>query len=347
MVSTQPTISFKYFRLKKNIIPKDLKELFYLSWEDALWDILIHKKIKKGSLILVPDFYCSDVEENIKNHGYKIARYRILSNLKADKKSFSNSIVKYKPSVIVIFHPVGMKSNLLDNFDWIKKITGKSILIEDAVHRVVDAGDYKIIRTNHFVMDSLRKVVPLQGAHIIGNTSDLNFNPPPALQSYLYFIKVNINCMLMNICWTLGFNKWAEYLMLKGYGLIGDEIKPARGSLIAKFLSDRLDIKNIQKLREKQVNFYKEKLNNFLPFRLSLKNKDKKHLRGYPVILSISKAEKILHFLRKNGLLVRFELEGSNWSKKQKIIYLPLGFHVNDRIQDKICFLVNEAYRKV
>lgn len=347
MIPTQPVISFKYFSIRKNSTPKGIKELFYLSWEDALWDILIHKKVKKGSIILLPDFYCSDVEKNIKNHGYKIARYRIRPDLTADRKSFFTSIVKYKPSVVIIFNPVGIKNNLFDNLSWLSKVTHKAILIEDSVHRVLDLQAIKIIKKNHFVVDSLRKVIPIQGSRVFGRTCDLDFNVPSVFNSLSYFIKVNINCLLMNIFWTLGFCKKAEKLMLAGYDLIGDSIFPVRGSIIARFFSDRINVDKIQNLKKKQVNYYEQKLIETLSVKLKLKENDKKNLRGYPLILPVSAGNKILKYLREQGLLVRFELEDSLWSKKHKIIYLPLGFDLSRKSQDKICFLVNKAIQKV
>lgn len=347
MVSTQPVLSLKYFRLRKNNIPKGIKELFYLSWEDALWDILTHKKVKKGSLVFVPDFYCSDVEKNISKHGYRIIRYHINSNLEVDKKSFLNLIKKYKPAVVIVLHPVGIKSNLFDDINKLVKISGKAILIEDAVHRTLSTDDFTIIKTNHFVMDSLRKVVPLQGCRVFGKKEDLNFNVPPITQAFWYFLRVNANCFLMNICWTLGLFGRAEKLMLKGYDLIGDSQFPARGSMIAKFFGNRLDTNKIQSLKQKQVSFYERELKDLPVVKLKIKNEDKKHLRGYPVILAIKNADKILSLLRKNRLLVRFELNECRWSKKQKIIYLPMGIHVNLHRQKIIMLLVKQAFAGV
>ncbi len=325
MISPQPIFSLKYFRLRKNKIPKNIKCLFYLSWEDAFWDILLHKNIKLGSYILVPDFYCNDVEKNIKLHGYKLAYYKINRDLTANKKSFKSVISKLKPAVVVIFHAVGIKNNLLDNPKWLMRTVGDSILIEDAVHRVQDANDIKIYKKNHFVIDSLRKVVPIQGSRLFGKTEDLNFKIPNIFQSLPYSFKVNFFWFLTTLCWTLNFQKSAERLMIKSYSLIGDSILPARGLALGKFFSDRLNISFIQKMKRQQVNYYESNLKDIIPANLKIINKDKKHLRGYPLILPVNYANEILSYLRNNGLMVRFELNDSSWSQKQKIIYLPLG----------------------
>ena len=344
MISVQPILSLKYFQLRKNKLPKSVKKLFYLSWEDALWDLLTKKNIVKGSKILIPSFYCKDVERNIKLHGYKVEFYKILPNLDPDKKSFIDAIKKYNPSVIVIFHPAGIKSNLLDNQKWLAKISGNSILIEDAVHRVLNATDFKIIKRNHFIIDSLRKVIPIQGAHLYGNIDDLNFDVPNVFQSIIYRFKVNYYWFLMVMTWTIGLGKKAEKNMIKGYNIIGDSIKPSRGSVIGRLLSDRINVASLQKIKIKQVNIYEKEIKNVVPIKLTIKDSDKKHLRGYPVILPLVSSAKILKYLRSNNLLVRFELDGSDWSKGQKIIFLPLGFQMSDSQQKEVCKLVKSAF---
>lgn len=344
MISVQPILSFKYFQLRKNSLPKGIRSLFYLSWEDALWDLLYKKNIKKGSYILVPDFYCNDVEKNIKQHGYKIGHYKINKNLSVDKKSFQSKISQLKPGVIVVFHPVGIKSNLFENITWLKNVTKEAILIEDSVHRVIDRKEIKIIKKNHFAIDSLRKVVPLQGARMYGKIEDLNFDEPTIFQSFFYRVKVSIYWFLMIICWTLGFGILAEKLMIKGYEIIGDSKKPSRGSFLSKLLSNHINIRRIQKERVKQFGIYMNKITNRSLGQLKIKEEDKKHLRGFPIILSIKNADMILGYLRCHGLLVCYELDGSFWSTKQKIIYLPFGPQMNKKSNEDICNLVNKAF---
>lgn len=345
MVSVQPIFSFKYFKSKKNTLPRDIKSLFYLSWEDAFWDVLEKKEVKSGSYVLVPDFYCSDVEKNIKNHGYKIVYYKIKKDLTVDKESFEYFSAKYKPAVVVVFHPVGIKSNLFDNKKWLIKTVKDSILVEDCVHRLIDPKEIRILKKNHFIIDSLRKVVPIQGARIFGKVVDIDFKVPPFYQSMFYALGVNTLWFLMVICWTFGLYKLAEKLMIAGYNLIGDSKLPARGLTVNRFLSDRLDISKIERYKINQVDYYEKELNKVLSFRLKLLLEDKKYLRGLPIILKKNKAQKVLNFLRKNNLMVRFELDGSKWSKSQKIIYLPLGPQISTDNLAQICSLVIKSMK--
>lgn len=318
-----------------------------------MWDILSKRRVSKGSSILTPDFFCRDVEKNIRMRGYGVINYKINRNLTADKKDFEKKINKFKPKVIVIFHPVGIKSNLMDATSWIKKITRESILIEDSVHRIVDPRKVKIIKKDHFVIDSLRKVVPLQGASLYGRVKDLDFDSPPFHQSFIYSIRVNILWFLMIISWTLSsyltgklsrtLGDVAEKLMLHGYDLIGDSPFASGGGFLASLLSKRVNINKIQNIKMCQVIRYENKLGKILPMKLYISDENKKDLRGFPVILPINRASKILESLRKGGLLVRFELDDSSWSRKQKIIYLPLGTQMSIRQQDEVCGLTKAA----
>jgi hypothetical protein len=135
----------------------------------------------------------------------------------------------------------------------------------------------------------------------------------------------------------------AEKIMLVGYELIGDSKLSAKGSFLGSFLSNRISIRNIENIKKVQVGYYEKKLRRYLPIKLSILDEDKKHIRGYPVILSNSNSLDILNYLRNEGLLVRFELNGSRWSDKQKIIYLPLGLQMTVKQQDEVCHLVKEA----
>ena len=113
--------------------------------------------------------------------------------------------------------------------------------------------------------------------------------------------------------------------------------------MLAKILCDHLNVREVQKEKVMQSNIYERLISGKILHNLKIKQNDKKHLRGYPVILSVRTADKILSYLRFNGLLVRFELDGSLWSCKRKIIYLPLGPQMNRNSQMKVCDLVNKT----
>ncbi len=332
MLSTKPIHLWKYLGLKKTIIPKGIKRLFYLSFEDALWDLLEKKSIKKGSVILVPEFYCPDVEENIKNHGFKVAYYPVDSELTTSQKMLTEAINKYNPKVVIILHPAGIINQLFSKNYWAKKLYNDLILIEDSVHLIVEPKKIRFLKPNHFVIDSLRKVIPLQGSNLYGKREDLDFEAPPIYQSLWYSIEVHALWFMMNLYRNLGLENKAEKTMQKGYDLIGDSIKPAPGFFIFDILSRHIDIEKVKKIKCNQIEFYEKKLKKLTGFvRIpSYEKKSKGELIGYPLILDNNKAERIIGILRSKGVLVRAELEGNVWSRGQKMIYLPLGPYLNN-----------------
>jgi len=356
MISTKPIYLSKYLRLKRNKTPLKVGRLFYLSWEDALWDILEKKKVKKNSTVLVPEFFCGDVENNIRNHGYKVAYFPVSKELITTEKQLTISIKKYRPSVIIIFHSIGILNTLLKKPTWLKYLNKRTILFEDCVHRVVDPNKIIFHKTNHFIIDSLRKVVPLQGSVAYAQKNDINFSEPPLFQSFIYATSVTLLWFVMNIFWSLTqifnqvklsiwFSNCANYFMKVGYDLIGDNAKPARGFFLFNFLQQYLDIRKIKLVKRKQVEFYEKKLKflseNFFQ-KVPYDDKEKGELIAYPFILPIKIAQKIKRKIKGEGLLLDFELNDSKWSKKQKIIYLPLGLHISESQLGRISEIINQ-----
>jgi hypothetical protein len=248
--------------------------------------------------------------------------------------------VKSVPRVVVIFHAVGIHNRLLDKSIWIKYIRPETIIIEDSAHLLINPERIRIIKKNHFIIDSLRKVVPLQGSNVFGNVKDLNFSAPPIFQSFHYSLRVIFLWLEMIFFWNLSnlfaknnlsnfFAETAEKLMTKGYDLIGDNKLSARGFFIFGFIQQFIDYKKIGKIKKRQIEVYEEKLGDIIPVNINYSDKDRSEMRGWPIVLPINRAKTVLKFLRKNGLKIRFELNDSIWSRKQKIIYLPLGPHLN------------------
>lgn len=342
MISSQPVFSLRYFDSKKRNISKNVKKMFYLSWEDALWDLLKYKKISAGSHILLPEFFCGDVEENIKNRGYQIIKYKVDSNLVPSEKSFFWNLKKYQPKVVVIFHAVGIQ-NILLTPSVVKKIPDETLLIEDCVHRIVDVSKIKILKKNHFLIDSLRKVVPIQGARIFGRACDFDFSLPSIHQSFVYSLLVHVYWILMVLMWQFSFGFVAEKLMIKGYDLIGDKVCPAKGLRFFDFLSDHLNIEYIESVKCKQVTIYERELKK-IKLRMLYNSYDKGKLRGWPIVLNKDHAHVILNYLRYNKIALRFELDDSEWSIRYKIIYLPMGLHIKPNDQKFICKKLIEAF---
>jgi len=137
----------------------------------------------------------------------------------------------------------------------------------------------------------------------------------------------------------------AESSMVKGYDLIGDSYLPSRGFFLFDLIQQFVNYDKIGRIKKIQIGFYENKLYKYLAIKIPYSDKDKNQMRAWPLVLPVNRAYKVLNFLRGNNLKVRFELNDSVWSEKQKIIYLPLGPHLNTRNLTDICDLVIKSYR--
>lgn len=353
MIPVQPFNIFSYISKNTNEkLPDGIKCLHYLSWEDAAWDVIKFKKIEKGSVALIPSFWCVDVVKNMRAHGIVCAHYKCNQNFQTDEKILIDAIKKYSPKIIIIFHAVGIKNELLtQNTDWIDEIPDDTLIIEDSVHSVVNPEEVKITKKNHFIIDSWRKVMPLQGAAIYGKKEDLFWGEPKLSQSLFNKFTVIFFWIIFQILLFLQYishgrisiflGNLAEKFMILGYDFIGDG-KEASGTFnIFTKLHSKLDYKKIKKIKRDQVLQYEKlmkdifKSNEFVQ-QVKYQESDIEELRGFPVRFSLEFADKALANLRKNGLFVRLELNDSPWSQKNKIIFLPLGPHLNNRDIEKV-----------
>ncbi len=373
MLAIQPPFIFNYFSKnssnynfllsssrKPKIITSTPKvhKSFYLSWEDALWHLLSVYKIKQGSTILVPEFFCGNVIENMEKHGLKIEYYPVDRLLTTNIQQFKKILKKTKPNILIVFHPVGIDNKLIElASQWINLLPEKSLLIEDCVHKIIRKSEIKFLNDRHFLIDSLRKVVPIQGSRVFSSVKIPPISTFQNLQTFpyrfavLYFwICMELNLLLAYYSNNLGlakyFNLKAEKLMLQGYSIIGIAKFPSSGNIFMNLLTDRINIDEIEKKKQNQADKYLNILNKLINSKYfwipEIKKSNLKKLRGFPLIIDKKIANKFLEFLRTNGLILRFELNDSKWSEDQKIIYLPMGLHINDKDVEYVTKLIHK-----
>lgn len=337
----QPT-GLAYFSWKKiSHTPQTVTRLFYTSWEDALWDVLQHY-IKQNETILVPEFFCMDVVVNIKSHGYAVSFYPTGKNLQTDLSDFIMSVRRHKPKVIILFHPVGITNNLLPTFSaWKDIISSETIIIEDCVHRIIDPSTIKLLTPRHILIDSLRKVAPLQGSNVYGSNTFLNFKLKPHTQTALYHLTVHLLFFIYQVFLLLKLNMLAEEIMIKTYNIIGDSREASRGSTVYKILAEHININKIKKIKSEQVALYAK---YFHAYAVPFAEHDAGELRGYPLLIPFEKKYSIISRLRKHGLTVRLELEGCPWTTRHGVVYLPLGPHVTTTHQNTIITAVKRHF---
>lgn len=346
MLSLKPIYLWKYLGTRFHNVPLGVKRQFYISYEDALWHILAKKSIKQGSVVLVPEFFCGDVENNIKSHGYNIKHYKVSKLLVSSKTNLIKQIREQHPKVVIIFHPVGISNFLIKDKSWMQLLPPDSIVIEDCVHQIINSENIELMHPNHVIVDSLRKVLPLQGSVVYGHAKFLNFDEPQILQASSYRLRVTVLWFLMNCCWgmtqlfkhqkiSVSLAKLANQLMIRGYNLIGDNVLPARGSIVFNFLQRFVEPTKVEQTKIKQVEYYEKYLpqnpskNYVIP---KYTEAEKGRLVAYPLIFNLKHAANALDTFHKHGIMLRFELNDSIWSRHHKILYLPLLPHLT--IQD-------------
>src|SRR3989338_6563345 len=254
-------------------------------------------------------------------------------NLQANQKEVTDLIKLHNPKIIIIFHPVGIRSLLLDSKELLQFLSSDNILIEDAVHQLINPQKIEIKRKNHFILTSLRKVVPLQGSILFGRKEDVQKLKGSMYIDFSYIMRVLIYWGLMQL--FLSFQKYtalipikkfsgkyAEKFMLKGYDVIGDSPFPAWCPSIFSRTYFHINFEKVKNIKKEQVKMYKKELKHYHIF---FPEKDEEELRGFPIILNKKYADEFISKIRNEGICLRKELPDCLWAKKYSIAYLPLG----------------------
>jgi hypothetical protein len=339
----QPRL-WPYLKLKSNQQPVGLKSVYYHSFEDGLWDLLQNKfSGRKKLTILVPDFYCSNVLDNIKLHGHDYVYYPLDTNFQISASLFSRYLWLNKPDVVIIFNACGISSRLFKDLSWLNDLPEKTIILEDNVHRLVNPADIKLLNNRHTIMDSLRKVTPLPGSRIFGHSAFFNF--PPSQSSFFssYFLKSSIYYSAFRLAFTAGmaFNSsklvsWSHNRLLKIHDeIIGDSFLPQIGLNFYRPLINRLDYVKVGKLKSRQAQLYIKYLRPVLAksdfFQVNIPESDFGNLHVYPLGLNRPADILLEKYLLNANIPVWFKFTDSPWSAARSVLFLPLGFHIKDK----------------
>lgn len=348
MIPVQPVNIFSYLGSTKNSCHSDVSNTFYLSWEDGLWDIIRSFNIKKGSVILVPSFFCDDVIQNMRSHGLTAEYYAVDDDLQPDSDSIAHLIKKKKPAFLVLFHAVGIQNQCVTEA-FISKLPKNLIIIEDSVHRIVQHSQVRIFHDRHICMTSIRKVVPLQGSFMYGRPGFIQKLRGPNQTAFFYSMGVIGWWFLMQLSLHLQYSgryaiipsRWgkaAEYCMLKGYDLIGDSNQPGWCPRFFSYIYSYIDKEKIKKIKSEQTGLYQKLLGSGLWSIPKIDKKSRGELRGFPLIFYDKKeASRFINAVRSVGIMTRAELEGCLWTAEKTIIYLPMGPYINKRHILHIC----------
>jgi hypothetical protein len=332
-----------FLSVKKKRVPIGVKRYYYHSFEDALWDLLLKKQIKKGSILLFPNFYCQDVLNNVKAHGYKYVLYPLDPHFQVSPKTFRKYVKTYKPAVVFIFHACGITLRLITDLSRDNYLSQDTTIIEDCVHRLVNPKKVTLLGDNHYIIDSLRKVSPLPGSCLYGTAQSLSFPQTSnssiseyVISSSLYYLWFRFALTISAVANVPSLASWAHtYVLKKHDDIIGDSRVPYSGFPLILHIFDRFNFNKVEKLKTKQVKLYERYLNpifNKKPFyKVCVSKEDYGKLHVYPLGYSIKPDIQLERYLHKKGVVVWFKFPDSKWSENGGVLFLPLGFHITER----------------
>lgn len=354
MISYYPPRLLPFLSWKTRKFPQSIRRLYYLSWEDAVWELLPQLGIKTGSTILLPDFYCIDVVNNMEEHGYEIKYYPLDHNLQISASEFLEYYQATKPEVVIIFHAAGITSQLSVNQTLIQKISKHSLIISDYVHRLVSPDELTFLSDRHLAIDSLRKNVPLPGSFAYLPAELAQVIMPPQLKNLGYAVGAMLQYLLYRTLLGLAMFirsprlvKYAHLTTLKSHDeLVGDKQTGNAGLPWVPLIHRHLDLVKIKNLKEKQVQIYLNLLTSLLIYdpkmRMpKIKTEDLGKLHAFPLVILNPLSEQLKSKLGKLNVWAKFE--DCLWSRDKKVFFLPLGFHITTVDQDQIIEIIRQT----
>ncbi|MFZ2190516.1 MAG: hypothetical protein WAV48_07125, partial [Candidatus Magasanikiibacteriota bacterium] len=252
----QPNKVLPFLSFKKQEWPKEITREYYLSFEDALWDLLPRLGYKKGAKFLVPDFYCVDVINNIIDHGYNVSYYKLNEDLSINEDTLIVSIASERPDIFVDFKIAGIATNLPERI--LKKLPFYTLVITDKVHSLVgSAVDNYPVSDKHLILTSNRKVSPFPGSMAIytrnARVSSSHLPIWYVLTAFVFWMKYLFVLKIASLFGIVKLAVYAEKLLKIHDDLIGDAKTSSPLSRIWFSLFDRI---NITKIEAKKLQDY-------------------------------------------------------------------------------------------
>ncbi len=327
---------------KKHRLPPEVKRYYYHSFEDGLWDLLQKRGIPKDAIFLIPDFYCVDVLNNIETHGYRYVLYPLDQHFQISKKKFLEYIQRHTPQVIMIFHVAGIQSQRMDDPSWIPTLPKTTLVIEDAVHQLINPETITLYSDNHYLMDSPRKVSPIPGSNLYGAKKGMSFPQAttPILTQYwlsaFFYYRFFRICLILSELFSIGkLAVWAHEVLLKKHDdIIGDSPIAHRGLAWYTALFDHIDFQKVTQHKHKQILRYRKLLHPLYAtpyfYEIAIPEKEFGNLHVYPIGFSKRPDDILIQKLHTEGVIVWFKFPDAPWSGDKGVLFLPLGFHVKN-----------------
>jgi len=349
----QPFRFFPYLGTKKLVWPKGIETLYYLSFEDALWDLLPRLGYKRNSVIFVPRFYCKDVAENMRNHGYTVVVYPQNDDYSYNVKEIMTLVEEYSPDVFVEFQIAGMRSTLLSEIE--RKLSLRTLIVSDRVHEFVYPHmDYFPHSDRHLIISSYRKVSAFNGSLAVftrnyrkgSNKLPLAYTLHVLWLWSLFMIFTKASYLLSSI----KLAKIADKTLAKHNDLIGDSLVSAPLPMFFAKIYSYFAIEKIFEVKMSQYRRYLDALSaefekySWLDELSTIEEINYGRVRGFPIFIREGKVVDFLASAEKMGLLLFTQLDDlMDKGQKFRLVLLPLGPHLSDSALKNIIKRVKKA----
>jgi hypothetical protein len=234
----------------------------FISFEDALWAFLDASPLASRT-ILVPDFFCTDVTSRLSERGYTIIWYALNPDLTFHEASFL-AAAQGPIGAVFLYYPMGARATTPPP-SWFRSHLGnQTLIIEDAADCLLEPGQVQLIDEAHIVIDSLRKILPLQGARLFHR---LNTHIAKSSRMSLYHLKTHVlhfaYHLLHSVTELLPLSsllhaKWHIFVMHSD--LIGTEPQGAVALTSSLFLYNRCNITLWKQRRAALMHRYYERV---------------------------------------------------------------------------------------
>ena len=328
-------------------------ELF-ISFEDALWNYLNRNPLKNKA-ILVPDFFCTDVTSRLEERGFNIIWYSLNIDLTFSEEqflsSFSSENIKASVGALFIYYPLGNRDGV-PACSWFRAQLGDSVLlIEDCADCLLEPQQVLLLDENHIIIDSLRKILPMQGARLFSlRASVYQISPLSLFNSY--FLKTGVLHFLYSFIHIITeffplklLLQWKWALFGMHSDSIGTNYQGIRKGLFSPYLLSCISIHKFKEKRQQVVTWYQENVSD-------IEIKTNFHIIPFPhnqgearfIVLSGEKGSllTIADQLEKKSVFVDIHFDDSPRAINTDYLLLPIQLTMTKKEVDFICNAIIE-----
>lgn len=345
---------------KQEQSPKYDYNNFFMSFGDAFLYLMNAFKInKENDYILLPNFYCIDTINFIGQRG-RLIFYKIKDDFSVDKNDYFQQIEKFKPRVIINYSFSGFKLDT-NEVERLKKLAGSAIIIEDFAQSVLTNDRVKFYTDRHFYIDSIRKISPCLGAHLL-SPQEPPKTPVELINFYKfrsYFLRLTSNFFnFIAYISNIGmFYRLGHKIFLALNSIIGEHPRPTKGCLLSFYLYNKIDIDRLIKHAQEitaHYTYYLGQINSDLINILATEKLPNEFITYYPVFVDKKIQPELIKYLATKKIFADslWDISDSIYSQEinlalfDKFIFFPITWLINEKDVKRVASEVNNFLKK-